>query len=141
VSEWDCYDQHISERNKLITAKKEAEDGFIKTIVQLSSAIVLGVPGVLIFNDGATRNPSTPLWVGILIVGVSLIFALSEQFLSSVAYRHQIAKTDAYYGKETVDIGPPPISRYVQRAITMAFLTFILGVGMISASLLIGPWK
>lgn len=141
VEEWDCYDQLISERNKLITAKKESEDGFTKTIIQLSSAIVLAVPSVFLLKDGSTREPSLLFTLGMICTGTALLFSLTEQFLSSFAYRAQIKKTDAYYTKKTSDISPPEISKYVQASLTLAFLTFVVGVGAISVSLLIGPWE
>jgi hypothetical protein len=141
VDPWDCYDQHIAERNKLISAKRDAEDGFIKTIIQLSSTIVLAVPTALSVGSKTLRSPSILLDIGILLVAASLIFALLEQFLSSHAYDRQLAKTDAYYSKAISDVTAPVTSRLVRSAIVIAFVTFTVGVLVVSASLLIGPWR
>ena len=141
IDPWECYDQLISERNKLISAKREAEDGFVKTIVQLSSAIILAVPGFLAFNKVKPYAPSPLLLVGLALIGLSLISALCEQYLSSHAYDRQIAKTDAYYTKASNDISPPTVSKFVRVALTVAFVGFVTGVCIISLALLVGPWR
>src|SRR5688500_1822669 len=63
--EWECYDQHISERNKLIEAKRNAEDNFVKTVIQLSSAIALLVPSFLISQSDTGSRPTTLLTSGL----------------------------------------------------------------------------
>jgi hypothetical protein len=141
VSEWECYDQHISERNKLISAKREAEDGFVKTIIQLSSAIVLAVPSVLALDKSNVRVPSFFLMAGIALVGLSLVLALSEQFMSSVAYKKQIEKTDLYYTKMTSDVSPPLASKFVQFSLAATFAVFVTGILLVSSALLISPWR
>lgn len=140
VDEWECYDQHIAERNKLTAAKREAEDGFVKTIIQLASGIVLAVPGALTLTNNA-RRPTILLVAGLSLIGISLISALSEQYLSSWAYDRQIAKTDAYYKRLSGDLSPPLISKWVLFSLSASFVSFILGVLIVSVSLLIGPWR
>lgn len=141
VDEWECYDQHIAERNKLTSAKREAEDGFVKTIIQLSSAIVLSVLAVLSLNKAEVKEPSYYLIGGIILVSLSLLCALSEQFLSSLAYEKQIAKTDAYYTRKSSDITPPKISHCVRAFLASAFALFLLGICVISSALLTSPWR
>lgn len=139
--EWECHDQHIAERNALIDGKRNAEDSFIKTVIQLSSAIVLLVPGFLITRPENSQLPSGLLITGLSLIGLSLLSGLSEQFLSSLAYGKQIEKTADYYQKRTSDVSPPAMSKAVAVALFGAFLTFLLGVLVTSVALLTGPWR
>lgn len=138
--EWECYDQHIAERNKLIESKRNAEDSFVRTIIQLSSAIALLVPGFLL-SQPQRPEPSTLLVIGLGLIFLALLGGLSEQFLSSVAYGKQIKKTDDYYQKQTSDVSPPAMSRAVAGALFSTFVFFLGGVLVISVALLIGPWR
>lgn len=139
--EWECYDQHIAERNRLIESKRNAEDSFIKTVIQLSSAIALLVPGFILTQPVDQRQPSVFLVVGLAFIFLSLVAGLSEQFLSSLAYGKQIKKIDDYYTKLTADVAPPALSKIVGIAIFVAFVSFMAGVILTSISLLIGPWR
>ena len=141
VDQWECYDQHISERNKLISAKREAEDGFVNTIIQLSTAIVLAVPGLMALNKEGLREPTGLLISGIVLVSVALLAALCEQFLSSIAYEKQIEKTDAYYKKESSDVTAPKTSKYVKLCLALAFISFLAGISVVSIAFLISPWR
>ena len=88
VDPWVRFDQHIQERNRLISCKRETEDGYIKTVIQLSSAILLLVPGLLnASNKTGIAGIQTSTLVGLLFIALSLTAAISEQFLSSVAGR------------------------------------------------------
>lgn len=141
VDPWECHDQHIAERNKLIAAKRDAEDGFIKTIVQLCSAILLAVPAALKLTDNSRSLPTTPVVTAIAILALSLTFALSEQFLSSLAYEKQLAKTDAYYRREISDVSSPTLSKIVRLTIIATFASFLIGTLLLSSALLLGPWR
>ena len=141
MDEWECYDQHISERNRLIDGKRGAEDNFIKTVIQLSSAIALLVPGFMLTLSGEGHNPSKLLLTGLGLIFLSLLAGLSEQFLSSLAYGQQIKKTDDYYTKKTSDVSPPALSKVVQASLLIAFVTFLCGVVTLSLSLIFGPWR
>ena len=139
--EWECYDQHIAERNKLIEGKRNAEDNFVKTVIQLSSAIALLVPGFIVAQPQNLGEPSTLLVFGLILVFLALLAGLSEQFLSSLAYGKQIKKTDDYYLKKTSDVSPPALSKLVGITLFLAFATFLAGVLVTSIALLTGPWR
>jgi hypothetical protein len=139
--EWECYDQHIAERNKLIEGKRSAEDSFVKTVIQLSSGIALLVPGFIVSHPERHAMPSVLLIFGLLLIFLALIGGLSEQFMSSVAYGKQIQKTDDYYAKKTSDVSPPAMSRAVAIALFGTFLFFVGGVLVLSIAILIGPWR
>src|SRR3954451_11962556 len=139
--EWECYDQHIAERNKLIEGKRNAEDSFVKTVIQLSSAIALLVPGFIVSHPERHSMPSRLLMAGLLLIFLALIGGLSEQFMSSVAYSKQIEKTDDYYAKKTSDVLPPAMSKAVAVALFGTFLFFVSGVLVLSVAILSGPWR
>lgn len=139
--EWDCYDQHIAERNKLIEGKRSSEDNFVKTVIQLSSAIALLVPSFIVSQPERVSKPSALLVAGLIMIFLALIGGLSEQFLSSVAYRMQIEKTDDYYAKRTSDVSPPAMSKAVAVALFATFLFFLSGVLVLSIAILTGPWR
>lgn len=139
--EWECYDQHIAERNKLIEGKRNAEDNFVKTVIQLSSAIALLVPGFVMTQHAHPARPSTLLVIGLMLTFLALIGGLSEQFLSSLAYGKQIQKTDDYYAKKSSDVSPPAMSKAVAVALFAAFSCFLGGVLVLSIALLTGPWR
>ncbi len=133
VDDWELYDQHTKERNFLINGKKESEDGFVNTIVQLSSAALLLVPSLIGTNLDSFGNASTYLLiVGLGFLAISLISSISEQFLSSIAYGQQIKKTDQYYTKKINDRGKPRISFWVEVTLLISFVSFIIGVLCIS---------
>ncbi|MFA7596296.1 MAG: hypothetical protein WCY92_08060 [Novosphingobium sp.] len=139
--EWECYDQHIAERNRLIEGKRNSEDNFIKTVIQLSSAIALLVPGFLYSQERMSSQPSNLIILGLSLIFLSLLAGLSEQFLSSLAYSKQIQKTDEYYKKKTSDVSPPALSKIVSICLFSTFATFLGGVLVISVALLIGAWR
>lgn len=139
--EWECYDQHIAERNRLIEGKRNSEDNFIKTVIQLSSAIALLVPGFLYSQERMSSQPSNLIILGLSLIFLSLLAGLSEKFLSSLAYAKQIQKTDEYYKKKTSDVSPPALSKIVAICLFSTFATFLGGVLVISVALLIGAWR
>jgi hypothetical protein len=138
-----CYDAMIAERNLLITAKRSAEDELVKSIVKLSSAALLLIPGFVI----GSKLPLDTFWSA-LLMGVGIVFLLAammtgmlEQFLSSVAYDKQIEIITRYYdrlGKETFD--PKSASR-VRYAQVGTFTFFALAVLSLSAGLSTIAWR
>lgn len=139
--EWECYDQHITERNRLIDGKRNAEDNFVKTVIQLSSAIALLVPSFVVAQPARLSNLSPLLITGLVLIFFALVGGLSEQFLSSLAYGKQIEKTDDYYAKRTSDVSPPAMSKAVLVALFGTFLFFVAGVLVLSIAILTGPWR
>lgn len=135
---WVRFDQHIQERNRLISCKRETEDGYIKTVIQLSSAILLLVPSLLNNRAGTEATGiSTATIVGLVFIALALTTAISEQFLSSVAYKKQMEKTDSYYSMKSDDIRPPTITKLVELAMSASFATFLTGILVISLSLVL----
>lgn len=139
--EWECYDQHIAERNKLIECKRNAEDAFVKTIIQLSSAIALLVPTFVVSQSERLSQPSIMLVVGLTFVFLALVAGLSEQFLSSIAYGRQITKTADYYAKRIRNVSPPAMSKAVAISLFGTFFFFLGGVIVLSIAILTGPWR
>jgi hypothetical protein len=120
----------ISERTSLLTAKRETEDELVRTIIKLSSAALLLIPGILV-----TSGISLPRgWSIILLSGgaaffvASLIAAMLEQFLSSRAYEKQVAVSQAYFQQLSVITHDEESARQVRLAQLTAFGLFIAGV-------------
>ena len=136
IDPWVRFDQHIQERNRLISGRRETEDGYIKTVIQLSSAILLLVPGLLntLAKTGMAGIHNATL-AGLSFIALSLTTALSEQFLSSIAYKTQIKKTDSYYLMKSSDMNPPTITKIVELVMLASFATFLVGILIISYSL------
>ena len=82
-----CYDAVIAERNLLITAKRTAEDELVKSIVKLSAAALLLIPGFLIGKKVwlAWSLEVILIVIGIVSLMLSMLMGMLEQFLSSVA--------------------------------------------------------
>ncbi|MBC2776453.1 hypothetical protein [Parasphingopyxis marina] len=141
VDKWERYDQLLEELNYLTQAKRETEDGFVKTIIQLSAAILLLVPTFFSSQALQGQKPSNILICGLSLIAISLLASLSEQYLSSRAYTSQISKTEKYYKMEISDIDPPDISLWVSRLLLTSFAGFILGILLLAYAILRGPWS
>lgn len=138
VDPWVRYDAHMDERKHLIACKREAEDGYIKTIIQLSSAILLLVPTALASSGtSAISRISAVTIFGFVFISISLIISICEQYFSLIAYKRQIQKTEDYYLMKSGDINPPKIAKAVEMAISCSFLAFIVGTLLISFSLML----
>lgn len=139
--EWECYDQHISERNRLIEGRRSAEEQFVKTVIQLSSGIALLVPSFLTASSGATKAPSNLLILGLSAIFLALVFGLSEQYVSSLAYAKQLKRTDEYYLRQTADVSQPAFSKILSVFLLLCFISFVFGILLLGISLTIGPWR
>lgn len=139
--EWECYDQHISERNRLFEGKRSAEEHFVKTVIQLSSGIALLVPGYLTASVEILKTPSNLLIGGLTFIFLALTFGLTEQYFSSLAYSQQIKRTDAYYRRETSDASPSAFSKALSICLLLCFTCFLVGIFFLALSLMIGPWR
>lgn len=132
IDDRECYDILMRERTLLISAKRESENELIRTLVKLSSAAALIVPGVIFSSDGLSIPEESKqfLFFGIIAFVMSLIFALTEQFFSSLAYNAQTRVTIKFYQKESEEIESWAWSRTVFFFWILAFVFFIIGVSL-----------
>jgi ABC-type Fe3+-siderophore transport system permease subunit len=89
-------------------ARQSREDNLIATITQISSAALLGIPGIFFGKDQQfpVIKDDPLLYLGIFIFLATLIMAMVEQYLSAKAYRKQSEIAQKYYllkSPETVD--------------------------------------
>ena len=81
-------------------AQRQArQDGLVATIIQISSAALLAVPGLLLASDAKipsfVENPS--LHGGLWAFGAAFITAMGEQYFSGVAYEKHVSVLHKYY--------------------------------------------
>lgn len=132
--ESECYQTMMAERNELIKARRETEDNFVKTIVQLAAALLVLLTGYVV-----DRKITVEGWVfwataGALVsLVLSVAFGLFEQYFSSKAYLAQQAMVEAYYQKEISTFTEPPANRYVRRTQISAFICFLITLTLLSA--------
>src|SRR4051794_31063531 len=86
-----CYEWMRADCAALKASRQSREDAVVATITQVSSAALLGIPGLLF--GAKTPLPALAkaplLYSGILLFLLTVFAALLEQYLSSVAYRRQ----------------------------------------------------
>lgn len=129
ADEEKCYDIMMAERTALHTAKRASEDELIRTIVKLSSASLLLIPGlVLTRGSEAIRSVSVLLEIGAFSFAVALVAAMAEQYVSSLAYERQIKISQRFYQRVSLETEDVKLNRGVRIIQTTAFALFIVGV-------------
>ncbi len=124
-----CYDVMMAERTALITAKRETEDELIRTLIKLSSASLLLIPGLLFAKDATIASMMNEwLRVGAMLFVFSLLTAMLEQFLSSKAYDRQIKISVDYYQQKSTVTSDEKFSNWLRLSQTFAFAFFAAGV-------------
>ena len=122
----------MAERATLITGWREAEDNLVKNVIQLSSALVALMTGFIAqTNFSLARYVFWLFSIAIILLGVSIAFGLTEQFLSSRAYLAQQKMLEQYYTKKISEFSEPLINRWVRFSQGGAFLSFALALVMI----------
>ena len=120
----DCYQTMMAERTELITARRQAEDGFIKTIIQLSSALIVLMAGFIAQRSDVLSDESLVLIrCSIASLILAVIFGIGEQVASSVAYQNQQVQLENYYGKRIDHYKAPNANVWVRwfQAISLMF--------------------
>jgi len=125
----DCYDAMMAERSALITAKRSSEDDLIKSLIQLSSAALLIIPGALLTSQIKLSNISNVfLALGSLSFVMTLVAALAEQRFSSWAYDEQVKVIKEYYDRKSLITEHVKSAKWVKRASITAFILFVSGL-------------
>ncbi|MBB4633477.1 hypothetical protein [Sphingosinicella soli] len=91
-----CYEVMMAERSRLIAAKLISEDSLIKTIIQLSVAILVAMVGFL-SSDSFSVFRFIEIRIAIVFLFLSIIIGIFEYKLSSVAYQRQISVVINFY--------------------------------------------
>lgn len=125
----ECYKVMMSERTALITARRETEDNLIKTVIQLSSAMIVLMAGFVSQAETTFTGITTVLFVMIIVVLVLVITSgLTEQFYSSRAYLEQQALVESYYNREISSFDEPKANKFVRASQAVAFILFIIAL-------------
>ena len=119
----------MAERTVLIAAQREAQDTLIKTIIQLSSALIALMAGFITqAKFGLTDTNLVVFSVSVLSFAASIVFGLMENFFGSKAYKEQQIMLEDYYGKYICEFAEAKWNKWVHRAQLGAFLFFVIAL-------------
>lgn len=125
----ECYQIMMTERTELIKARRETEDNLIKTIIQLSSALIVLMSGFIVQSKiNLSQRTLLEFSLVILFMMLSIIFGLTEQFSSSRAYLAQQILVEQYYTKKISVFREPSVNTVVRCAQAAAFFFFVLAL-------------
>lgn len=89
----ECYQTMMSERTELIKARREAEDNLVKTIIQLSSGLVVLLAG---FSVQSTVSLSGFVYVLFVIATVGLAISVSAGLTEHYFFRKLILLSNSW---------------------------------------------
>jgi hypothetical protein len=122
----DCYQTMMSERTALITARREAEDNLIKTVIQLAAALLALLAGFISQAKFELDLPSLILFgLALTLLALSIIAGLVEQRYSSEAYLDQQKLVEDYFQKKISSFEEPSANKKVRTAQFVAFVSFV----------------
>lgn len=125
----ECYKVMMSERTELIKARREAEDNLIKTIIQISAALIALLAGFAAqTNAKIDEDLFKYVIISVCFLSVSLIGALSEQIFASKAYSEQQVAVEQYYQKLVSNFQDPPSNKHVRRLQKLSFSCFVIAL-------------
>lgn len=122
----ECYQTMMSERTALITARREAEDNLIKTVIQVSAALLALLAGFISQAKIELSNSTLALFgTSLLGLAIAIIAGLWEQRFASQAYLMQQKLVEDYFQKKIREFAEPLANKSVRRAQTTAFVAFV----------------
>jgi len=122
----ECYKTMMSERTVLVAAQRDAEDNLVKTVIQLSSALVVLMAGFTTQRDLLFTGIRFGLFfVSLACLVAAILCGISENFFSSRAYREQQKLLEDYYSKRISSFTEPKSNAIVRTTQALAFLFFI----------------
>lgn len=136
VDEYERYKTMMAERADLIKARRESEDNLVKTLVQISSVLIVLIAGMLT-QKGVFLAPDSGgyLIIAIFLLIMTLVFGLAEQVFSSKAHSAQQKIVEAYYSLKICTYAEPIENvgvRWSQRLAFSAFLASLAFFGIFS---------
>lgn len=125
----ECYQTMMSERTTLITARREAEDNLVKTIIQLAAALLALLAGFISQSSKALGMPTLVLFgIALAALIASIVAGLMEQRFSSKAYLDQQKLVEDYFQKNISEFSEPNANKNVRRAQAAAFVFFVVAL-------------
>jgi hypothetical protein len=119
----------MSERTSLITARRQSEDNLVRTIIQLSSALIAVMAGFLSQSKTLIAGSSSLLLeTALLSLGLAIASGLTEHFFSSKASEEQQLLVEQFYQKVIHEFGAAPSNRWVRLSQLSAFIFFLIGL-------------
>jgi hypothetical protein len=96
----------------IVSARQSREDGIVQTIIQISSAALIAIPGFLLTSDLSTPSliDGWSLYFGIILFVCALITSMLEQHFSAKAYKiHEKVIQNFYLLKNTNNSDKKPV--------------------------------
>ncbi len=137
--ERECYDIMMSERTDLVKARREAQDSLVKTLIQLSSALLVLLAGYAVGERANFSGAS--YWMFLLAIAglsTSVIAGLSEHVYSSMAYREQLSLLEKYYKREISRYDEPTANKLVGITQVIQFTAFALSLVAVAMIAVLG---
>jgi hypothetical protein len=127
--EGDCYKTMMAERTVLIAAQRDAQDNLIKTIIQLSSALIALMAGFSTQSKLSFSALSSSVFsISLASLGIAIVSGLTENFYSSKAYSEQQKILEDYYSKYISEFREARSNKLVRRAQLCAFTFFVIAL-------------
>ena len=127
--EHDCYQTMMAERSTLDSARRESEDTIVKTIIQLSTALIALMSGFIFqYSTSIENNIAYLICAAIFLFVIAMCFALAEHFFSALAHAQQIILLENYYTKVSKKFSEAPANRWVRRTRFVSLASFISAI-------------
>lgn len=132
------YEWMLSERASLEACRQARQDGLVATIIQISSAALLAIPGLFLAKDSVlpAASDSPLIYIGIGLFGLALIASMLEQHLSVVANEKHIEIVQNYYIGNSSEVEDSATRSRVAWARKTAYSAFVLAMASSSAGLM-----
>ncbi len=123
----ECYRTMMSERTDLIKAQRDAEDTLVKTIIQISSALLVLLAGFVVQSDSVMRPFSQSIYLFCMFgLVVAVVAGLFEHFFSSKAYSAQLKLVESFYTQQISSFGEPIENKWVRAMQRLQFGAFAI---------------
>ena len=130
--EKECYDTMMSERTELIKARREAEDNLVKTVIQLSSALMVLLAGYAVGEDSSLEGMLYWLFfAATILLSVSVVSGLGEHRYSSKAYEAQQELVEKFYTKKISCFEEPKANKLVRALQKLQFFAFAVSLVLV----------
>ncbi|MFO6446424.1 hypothetical protein ACLBKU_04700 [Erythrobacter sp. NE805] len=121
----ELYKVMMAERTELNKARRESEDNFVKSIIQLSSGLLLLLAGFAVnARDKLTDASESLFGFCAFSLLISICAGLAEHHLSAKAHQRQQEIVERYYTKVIKSYSEPLENFYVRMAQLIQFLAF-----------------
>jgi hypothetical protein len=128
----------MAERTELIKAKREAEDGAIRTKTQISSAILAVLAGFSLQLKAAIGAWQIAVIAAVAVsLALTILFGIIEQRFASEAYQQQLSSLQRYYTKEIASYSDPPANARVRCSQKLCMIAFVVSMAGLASLIML----